>query len=149
MDEFNSTGTRDEFFRAYGHADYQVYAESPGSDQGLVLLATLGYSPHEDAAIMPWQTTLGANYTGLFPGRDKDKTVFYATYGGFSGDFADEEAAAGRARPDYEMVLEIGHRFQVTPSTYVQPDIQYIIQPGGTGNIDNATVLGVQFGAKF
>lgn len=149
MDKFNSTGTRDKFTRFYGHADYQVYAESPGSDEGLVLFLTLGYSPFEDVAIMPVQSTFGAHYTGLFPGREKDKTVFFATYGGFSDDYADEQTAAGEARSDYEMVLELGHRFELTPSTYIQPDIQYIVQPGGTGDIDNALVLGVQVGASF
>jgi porin len=149
MDKFNSTDTRDQFVRLYGHADYQVYAESPGSDEGLVLFATLGYSPFEDVAIMPVQSTFGAHYTGLVPGREKDKTVFFLTYGAFSDDFADEKAAAGMAKPDYEMVLEVGHRFQVTPSSYIQPDVQYIVQPGGTGDIDDALVLGVQFGASF
>ena len=149
MDKFDSDGTRDKFARFYGHADYQVYAESPGSEEGLVLFATLGYSPFEDVAIMPVQSTFGANYTGLFPARDKDKTVFFATYGGFSNDYADQQTAGGDAESDYEMVLELGHRFQVTPSTYIQPDVQYIVQPGGTGAIDNALVLGVQFGASF
>jgi porin len=149
MDQFNSTGTREEFTRFYGHADYQLFAESPGSDEGLVVFATLGYSPFEDAAVMPVQSTLGLNYLGLFPGREKDRTMFFATYGAFSDDFADEEAAAGRSEPDYEMVLEVGHRFQVTPSTYFQPDLQYIVQPGGTGGIENALVVGFQFGASF
>lgn len=98
---------------------------------------------------MPVQSTLGAHYTGLFPGREKDKTVFFATYGGFSSDYADEQDVAGKARSNYEMVLELGHRFQVTPSTYIQPDAQYIINPGGTGDIDNALVLGFQWGASF
>lgn len=149
MPEFNSTGTREEFVRFYGHADYQVFAETPGSEEGLVLFATLGYSPFQDAAIIPVQSTFGANYTGLFPGREKDNTVFFATYGNFSNDYADQQSAAGLGSPEYEMVLEIGHRFQVTPSTYFQPDIQYIVHPGGTGNIDNALVVGLQFGTSF
>jgi porin len=149
MDEFNSTETRDKFVRFYGHADYQVYAEAPGSEEGLVLFATLGYSPFQDAAIIPVQSTFGANYEGLFPGRDKDNTVFFATYGNFSNDYTAQQASAGAGSPEYEVVLEIGHRFQVTPSTYIQPDIQYIVHPGGTGDIPNALVLGFQYGASF
>ena len=141
--------TRDEFVRFYGHADYQVYAESPGSEEGLVLFATLGYSPFQDAAIIPVQSTFGANYEGLFPGREKDNTVFFATYGNFSNDYAAQQVNAGAGSPEYEMVLEIGHRFQVTPATYIQPDIQYIVQPGGTGDIPNALVIGFQYGASF
>ncbi|NQX00794.1 carbohydrate porin [bacterium] len=149
MDEFNSPDTRNQFARFYGHADYQVFAEAPDSKEGLVLFATLGYTPFQDVAIIPVQSTFGANYTGLFPGREHDNTVFFATYGKFSNDYAAQQAASGLAESDDEMVLEIGHRFQVTPASYIQPDIQYIIQPGGTGTIDNALVLGVQFGASF
>ncbi len=149
MEKFNSTDTRDQFARFYGHADYQVYAESPGSDEGLVLFATLGYSPFQDVAIIPVQSTFGANYEGLFPGRDKDNTVFFATYGNFSNDYAAQQVNAGGNGSEYELVLEIGHRFQVTPSTYIQPDIQYIVNPGGTGDIPNALVLGFQYGAAF
>ena len=149
MDKFNSDETRGQFVRFYGHADYQVYAETPGSEEGLALFLTLGYSPDDDAAIIPLQSTFGANYTGLIPGRDKDKTLLFVTYGGFSDVLGDERAAAGNSRPDYELVTEIGHRIQITPSTYIQPDIQYIHRPGGTGDIKDATVLGVQFGASF
>ena len=99
MDEFNSTDTRDQFVRFYGHADYQVYAESPGSEEGLVLFATLGYSPFQDAAIIPVQSTFGANYKGLFPGREKDNTVFFATYGNFSNDYTAQQVNARRGQP--------------------------------------------------
>ncbi|WP_411846147.1 carbohydrate porin [Roseibacillus persicicus] len=149
IERFNTTATRDEFTRLYAHADYQVYAETAGSDQGLVLFATLGYTPYDDVAIIPIQTTFGAHYKGLFEGRDEDRTLFFATYGQFSDEYAAEEALAGRSRPESEIVLELGHRFQLTPSTYIQPDIQYIINPGGTGEIEDALVLGCQFGASF
>ena len=34
--------------------------------------------------------------------------------------------------------------FQITKEFSVQPDIQYIIQPGGFGQTGNALVLGLQ-----
>ena len=37
----------------------------------------------------------------------------------------------------------------ITKWMFMQPDIQYIIQPGGTGDIDDALVLGFQFGLTF
>ena len=55
----------------------------------------------------------------------------------------------GAGSPEYEMVLEIGHRFQVTPSTYIQPDIQYIVQPGGTGDIDERAGARVPIRREF
>lgn len=149
INQYDTTEDTHHFVRFYGNADYQVYSESSGGDEGLVLFSTFGYTPQEEVAIMTFQSTFGANYKGLFPGRPDDHTVFFATYGGFSDPYADEQVSNGKGRPDYEMVLELGHRFQVSKFAYIQPHAQYIVKPGGTGNIDNALVLGFQFGATF
>jgi porin len=149
MQRFDADDTSHWFARFYAHGDYQVYSEGPDSKEGLVVFATLAYTHQEDIAIIPVQSTIGLNYKGLFPGRNDDSTLFFATFGKFSNDYAKERVAAGDADRDYEMVLEIGHRFEVTPFSYIQPDLQYIIHPGGTGDIDNALVAGVQFGVTF
>jgi porin len=38
---------------------------------------------------------------------------------------------------------------QLSNFLYVQPNIQYIVQPGGTGSIPDAFVLGMQIGVTF
>ena len=150
MPEFTSTKTTNPFFRFYLQGDQQVYQESPGSEQqGLVLFMTLAYADQQQAALVPFQASLGAVYQGLFPGRDKDKLIFGATYGRLSQDYADQQQALGNGRPTYEMPLELGYRVQLNRFAYIQPDVQYVIRPGGTGDIPNATVLGAQFGASF
>jgi porin len=45
---------------------------------------------------------------------------------------------------EFEMVLEATYQCELAPHLIVQPDVQYIIQPGGTGRIPDALVLGVQ-----
>ena len=149
IQDFNSDTTTDYFVRFYLQADQQVYHESPGSDQGLVLFLTLAYAQQQKVALVPLQASLGAIYTGLFPGRNNDRLIFGATYGRLSKDFADEQKARGGGRPIYEMPIELGYRVQLNRFAYIQPDVQYVVRPGGTGNIPNATVLGVQFGASF
>jgi carbohydrate-selective porin OprB len=37
----------------------------------------------------------------------------------------------------------------VTPAIFVQPDLQYIINPGGDASVDNALVGGVRIGIAF
>jgi carbohydrate-selective porin OprB len=32
---------------------------------------------------------------------------------------------------------------------YIQPDIQFVSRPGGTGTIDDAVVIGAQMGVSF
>ena len=41
-------------------------------------------------------------------------------------------------------MLNAGYVIQITKEFSVQPDIQYIIQPGGFGQYGNALVLGLQ-----
>jgi porin len=45
---------------------------------------------------------------------------------------------------DFEIVLELTYQYELAPHLIVQPDLQYIVQPGGTGHIPDAFVLGVQ-----
>jgi hypothetical protein len=41
-------------------------------------------------------------------------------------------------------------RFDFRKSAFfIQPDFQYIIQPGGTSHLNNAVVFGSQFGINF
>lgn len=149
LPEFNTAATTDHLTRFYAHGDYQVYRESADRDEGLTLFATFAYTTQDKVAIIPVQSTLGAHYKGLIAGRPDDRTVAFVTYGGFSEAYSDELVAGGGSPVDYEMVIEVGHRVQLTKYAYIQPDIQWIKRPGGTGNIDDALVLAVQFGASF
>lgn len=142
-------GASSRFTRFYAHGDVQVYRESDASDEGLTVFATLAYTDNDDVAIIPVQSTLGLHYKGLLPGRPDDRTVAFVTYGGFGDAYSDAQVAGGGASVDNEMVFELGHRVQLTPYAYMQPSVQFIRTPGGTGNIDDAVVLGVQAGVSF
>ncbi|MBK1835291.1 carbohydrate porin [Roseibacillus ishigakijimensis] len=131
-------GERDFLFRAYLHAEGEI---APG----LTAFALATYSPQDEVALTPWQLSAGLNYAGLFPGREADRTFFFATYGQLSDEYGD---AIGED-VDYEMVYELGHRFQLTPAVYFQPSLQYIQNPGGTGHIDDAVVLGAWLNLSF
>jgi porin len=149
MPNFNSDDTTNPFFRYYAQADQQVTAESPGSDQGLYLFGTLAYTDQQEPALVPFQTSLGAQYVGPIPGRNQDRLIFGTTYGQLSDNYAAEQRALGNGDPDYEWILELGYRIQLTKFAYIQPDIQYVVQPGGTGDIPDATVIGMQFGVSL
>ncbi|XHR29667.1 MAG: carbohydrate porin [Chthoniobacteraceae bacterium] len=148
--KFNSTtdkGTNS--YGVYAHADQMVYQEGPGSDQGLTVFTAGCLYPQKEISIMPWQATLGLNYKGLIPGRDDDHTMLHAVYGRFSSVYADSVEAAGGGRPQYEAVLETGHRIALTKFAYIQPDVQLILNPAGAHRIPNAVVLGAQLGVTF
>lgn len=91
----------------------------------------------------------GAVYTGLLPGRSDDFTILGINYGKLSTDFANTVQQATNLRPTYELVYEVGYRINTTKFSYIQPDLQWILNPGGCSNTPNALVLGVQLGVVF
>jgi porin len=142
-------GFEDHSYGFYAHADQMIYQEAPGSDQGLVMFVASGYYPQKEISIVPFQVNVGLNYKGLFPNWDDDHTVLNFIYGDISSDFARATRHRHGAPADSEKVIEFAHRFQLTKWSYFQPDIQWVIDPGGTGDIPNAVVIGAQMGVTF
>ena len=147
--QFGSTETASNSYGFYWHADQMVWQEDPGSDQGLTLWSAFVLSPQQNISKLPFQVNSGIVYKGLVPARDHDTTMLGFVYGNFSDDYAGTVAATGAGTPSYEIALEAGYRIQVTKFAYIQPNVQWIINPGGTGNIPNALVLGAQMNVTF
>jgi len=147
--QFGTTETATNSYGFYWHADQMVFQEAPGSDQGLTIWSAVVFSPQENIAKLPFQVNGGLAYKGLIPTRDADETVFGVVYGEFSKDYARATQSAGGGYPDYELVFELGHRVQFNSWLYVQPNLQYVINPGGTHTIPNALVLGAQCSVTF
>jgi porin len=125
----------------YVMGEQMVFREgAPGSATGLSLFGALIYAPQASINPMPWFASAGASYRGLVPGRDRDTAAFALYYGGFSRDLAGHT---------YELVLEWTYAIAVARRLTVQPDIQYVINPGGVSSIGNAVVLGVQLAIEF
>jgi porin len=142
-------GFEDHSYGFYAHADQLIYQEAPGSDEGLVVFVASGYYPQKEISIVPFQVNVGLNYKGLFPHRDADRTVLFFIDGEISSDYARSVRHRGRRLAESEKVIEFGHRFQLTRWSYFQPDIQYVMDPGGTGDIADAVVIGAQMGLTF
>jgi len=142
-------GLEDHSYGFYVHGDQMVYQEEPGGDQGLYLFLASGYYPQTQISIVPFQINFGLNYKGFFPGRNDDRTILHFIYGHLSNDYARSVQAPRGNHAESEKVLEFGHRFQVTKWSYFQPDLQYVIDPGGTGDIPDAVVIGWQMGITF
>ncbi len=129
----------------YWHADQMVFQEAPGSDQGLTVWTALTLSPQQNIAKIPFQVNGGLVYKGLIPLRDDDYTTFGVVYGKFSDQVTNYQGES----QDYELVFEWGYKIQLNKFAFFQPDVQWVINPGGTGNVPNALVLGAQMGLTF
>ena len=100
------------------------------------------WSPPTGVTEMPWSGFLGNSWQGPLPARPADHLYALGQIGNFSEPYA---SSAGQSPAGaFESVLNVGYIFKITKELSVQPDIQYIIQPGGFGQYGNALVLGLQ-----
>ena len=87
----------------------------------------------------------GLVFSGMVAGRSEDQfAVSYST--ARTGDKHRLAAfIAGAEATSHESVWEATYRAYMAPWLSVQPNIQYVINPGADAQIKNATVLGVRF----
>ncbi|MDH4470936.1 MAG: carbohydrate porin [Verrucomicrobiae bacterium] len=147
--QLNTPQNAPNSFGLYWHADQTVYRPNPISDAGLILWSSYTLCPQENISIVTFQANAGAIYTGLIPGRVNDSLIFGSAYGDFSNSLAGTPSSVKNGTPTYELIYELAYRVNFTKFFYFQPDLQWIINPGGTGHIPNALVLGAQMGVIF
>ncbi len=140
----------------YGTLDQLVHRPSPDSDSGLGVTARVMGAP-SDRNLVDLFVQGGVTYKGPF-GRANDTTgigVEWARIGARAraGDVAAEQAGApiGPVRSS-ETVIEATYQAQIKPWWQLQPDFQYVFNPGGgvldpanpTRRIGNAAVFGLR-----
>jgi porin len=108
--------------------------------KGLTAWTGVTLAPNIHINSQVYEIATGLVYQGLPPGRNRDVTALCFVVGHFS------EELPGQSD---EMILEFNHRFQLGPWWYITPDIQYIINPNGQSDIDNALVLGFEASFNF
>ncbi len=126
-----------------------------GDNRGLGIFGSILVSPDQTVSQMPYFFTAGVASRGIFKSRPKDVAGIGLIYGRFSRDLRhvqeqDQEQDPTIGVQTYESVIEWTYRLYFRKNAlFFQPDIQYVIRPGGTGKINNALVLGCQIGINF
>jgi porin len=131
-------------FGFYAMGQQTLWEENPGQKNTaqFSLFGGLVWSPPSGVTEMPVDAFAGAVWRGPWSARPDDHLYTSWQIGNFSEPYArSQETSASGA---FESVLNAGYIFQITKEFSVQPDIQYIIQPGGFGQYGNALVLGMQ-----
>jgi porin len=141
---------------AYGMFDQVLVPFGEGTNnRGFGVFGSVTVAPDESISQMPYFFTAGVACRGIFASRPTDTAGFGIVYGDFSSDLRHAQERQQQLDPtvgvqNYEAVLEWTYRFYIRKGAiFLQPDIQYVINPGGTGKIDNALVLGCQIGFNF
>lgn len=128
----------------------EIKASKPKlNEQGLYFFSLTNFAPKFNN-LVPFYIQTGLVYKGLIPTRDNDQVGVAFAYSNYSYYKILDDYNDGRSvHQTYEAVLEFDYRVQINKWAYVQPSLQYIIRPNGTGQVENATVLGFQLGVVF
>ena len=118
-----------------------------------------------DRNLLSYYIDGGAGFKGLLPGRADDVLTFGVAYAKISRTptALDQDMLAFNGPPypirDYELVFELNYAVQIAPWWTLQPDLQYIVHPGGNvpdaersdqrHGRSNAFVAGVRSTIKF
>ncbi len=133
----------------YWLADQMVFQEQGHPSEGLYLWSAFTLSPQEDMSQLPYFVSGGVQYQGLIPRRENDRAVFGVAYGSYSSDLRASQTSQGQAPEFYEMVFEWSYQIAINKWMWIQPDVQYIVNPGATGDIPNAWVIGAILNVNF
>jgi porin len=143
----------------YGVIDQMLWKADGEGDRGIGGFARFFLQPEDDRNLIAWEVNAGLNAKGLLFGREEDVlglAFAYARIGdrarGLDQDTNGFNATSAPIR-DYESVIELTYRAQITPWLVLQPDFQYVMHPGGSvadplGNgtdaVEDAAVLSLR-----
>ncbi len=114
--------------------------------------------------LLPFYVDAGFGLKAPLPGREDDVLTFGIIYSDISQRARDLDNATrallGPSYPvrDYELQFELTYQLQMAPWWTIQPDLQYIVHPGGNvpdpndptrAAIRDALVIGARSTVKF
>jgi len=121
--------------------DFKAPVKMEKSDQGLGWFGRVAFTP-ADRNFIGFYFDTGLSYKGLLPTRDDDTIGIGFGYAQLTNGARSSLQAEGSSPIGAEMVLEFTYQAKITRWLIIQPDLQYIINPGGTTDLNNALVIG-------
>ncbi len=145
----------------YAYARQQVTTVGGDNKRGLSLFAH--YAQYDKrSSTLDWQAQVGAIYAGPFDARPQDSMAIGFSEMHVNPALTKNQRLHNETRnltnydnPAYqpiqhaEYAAEIHYDFKLTPWLMVRPNLQYLANPGGVYEVDNATVLGLTVNTVF
>ncbi len=122
----------------YGVVDQELYKRG-GKTVGL--FARGGIAP-SDVNVVNRYLDGGINFIGFVPGRPTDVVALGVARSWISSSYSRFQTKTGGAAGRPETVIEATYRLNLANWWSVQPDLQYLFNPGATDGAENALVLG-------
>jgi porin len=128
----------------YAAVDGSLLREAGDDSQGLRGWLRYGVAA-EGVNVLDSYRGAGLVYTGLLPGRPADQVGLALGQVRASRAYRQAVAQVGGATDSHELNIEFTYRFAVTDWLTLQPDVQYIVNPGLDPTLDDALVVGLRF----
>ena len=134
--------TRSDDWCFYYNFDQYLYTEADDPTQGFGIFGRFGWSSGE---ANPFDTfySIGIGGKGLLPERDNDTYGVGYYYLDLSDDLPDVLGLSS------EQGVELYYNIEVAPWLHVTPDLQVLIDPGGSDEQDTAIVFGTRLHMKL
>jgi porin len=126
-------------------------SEDIDTKKGLDLLFEFVGEPG-DRNPLGYEATFGARYTGLLPDRPTDKIgagLIYSDNSNSASDAYEDAFAHTRGGLGGETTIELDYQYNPAPWLSIQPDLQYIFDPGGDASRDDILVAGLRTIVRF
>lgn len=136
------------------HGDYSIYFIAdqglwhPGEDgdRALSFFTRVGAAPNDRNTVTFYGDT-GFNLKGMLVSRDKDVLGLGFSYAHLSSELVNDSGR--RLRSHHEAVLELTYQAAFGDHVSLQPDLQFIFNPGAVQPAATAVVTGLRMNVKF
>ena len=124
-------------YSIYGVMDQTIWQSTADTSRNLNVFARIMGAP-DDRNLIDFSFNGGLTLMAPFPHRDSDQAGIDFGLGKVSGRTADLDRDEGVTAQGTEELIELTYQAQVRPWLVVQPDLQYIVNPGaGVQDPDN------------
>jgi porin len=134
--------------KSFSSSKASEQTKEAASNQGLACFGRIAFGP-QNRNFVGFYFDTGLVYTGLIPTRDEDQVGVGFVYAQLTDGARRTLELDGSRGVGAEMVLEFTYKAILTPWLYIQPDAQFIINPGATQDLRNAFVLGGRVSINF
>ena len=132
----------------YAFVEHRLTRERAEEEQGLAGWVRLGLADEKRNPIGRY-AGVGLSYTGAVRGRDQDQVGVAIAVAEFGGVLRRSSALAGEPLDRREVNIEATYRAPLTSWLTLQPDVQYVINPGGRPGVADALILGLRAEVGF
>jgi porin len=144
-------------YSIYAVVDQLVWRPGPTSGEGIGMFARVMGAPESDRNLITMSANAGLTWRGALPGRDNDTFGLGMGFAKVSSRAAALDRAAGLPARTGETYLELTYQYQVAPWWTLQPDVQYVFNPGGgilnpvnpTKKVGDEAIVGIRTTIAF